>query len=55
MKKIALEEHFLAPGMKEYWETTVADMDRNIYDQVSSRLREASTASRTWACEPPPP
>ncbi len=40
MKKIALEEHFLAPGMEGYWETTAANMDRKIYDQVSSRLRD---------------
>jgi 2,3-dihydroxybenzoate decarboxylase len=39
-KKIALEEHFLAPGCEEYWATTVADLDRAIYDQVVDRLKD---------------
>lgn len=39
-KKIALEEHFLAPGCEEYWVTTVGDLDRTIYDQVVGRLKD---------------
>ena len=39
-KKIALEEHFLAPGCEEYWVTTVGDLDRSIYDQVVGRLKD---------------
>jgi 2,3-dihydroxybenzoate decarboxylase len=39
-KKIALEEHFLAPGCEEYWATTVGDLDRSIYDQVVGRLKD---------------
>jgi hypothetical protein len=26
-KKIALEEHFLAPGFDDYWKTSVTDVD----------------------------
>lgn len=39
-KKIALEEHFLAPGCEEYWATTVGDLDPTIYDQVVGRLKD---------------
>ena len=30
VKKIALEEHFMAPGLEDYWAPTVADVDRAI-------------------------
>jgi 2,3-dihydroxybenzoate decarboxylase len=40
MKKIALEEHFIAPGFEEYCEPTVADLDRAVYSEVFTRLRD---------------
>jgi 2,3-dihydroxybenzoate decarboxylase len=40
MRKIALEEHFIAPGFEEYCEPTVADLDRAVYDQILTRLRD---------------
>lgn len=42
-KKIALEEHFLAPGCAEYWATTVGDLDPSIYGQVVARLEDFGT------------
>jgi 2,3-dihydroxybenzoate decarboxylase len=38
MKKIALEEHFLAPGFETYWAPTVGNMDPAIRDRVLARL-----------------
>jgi len=38
IKKIALEEHFLAAGFEEYWAPTVVDIDRAIYSQLHARL-----------------
>jgi 2,3-dihydroxybenzoate decarboxylase len=40
MKKIALEEHFIAPGFEEYCEPTVADLDRAVYDRILARLKD---------------
>ena len=40
MKKIALEEHFLAPGFDEYWLKTVEDVDPSLYGQVLTRLKD---------------
>ncbi len=40
VKKIALEEHFLAPGFEEYWLKTVEDVDPKLYGQVLSRLKD---------------
>ena len=40
MKKIALEEHFLAPGFEDYWLKTVEDVDPALYGQVLSRLKD---------------
>jgi 2,3-dihydroxybenzoate decarboxylase len=40
MKKIALEEHFLAPGFEEYWATTVPNIDRAIHGQLLTRLKD---------------
>jgi len=40
VKKIALEEHFLAPGFEEYWLKTVEDVDPRLYGQVLSRLKD---------------
>jgi 2,3-dihydroxybenzoate decarboxylase len=38
MKKIALEEHFLAPGFEPYWLKTVEDVEPERYRQVLARL-----------------
>ena len=38
MKKIALEEHFMAPGLEEYWKSTMGNVDPAMYDHVSRRL-----------------
>jgi 2,3-dihydroxybenzoate decarboxylase len=40
VKKIALEEHFLAPGFEGYWASTVGDVDPNILKQVAARLTD---------------
>jgi len=40
VRKIALEEHFLAPGFDEYWLKTVEDVDPSLYGQVLSRLKD---------------
>ena len=31
MKKIALEEHFMAPGLETYWESTMGNVARPMY------------------------
>ena len=38
MKKIALEEHFMAPELEEYWQTTMGNVDPAIYQHVRRRL-----------------
>ena len=38
MKKIALEEHFISPGLSEYWQPTMSDVPRPIYDKIHERL-----------------
>jgi len=38
MKKIALEEHFMAPELEEYWQTTMGNVDPAIYHHVRRRL-----------------
>ncbi len=40
VRKIALEEHFLAPGFDEYWLKTVEDVDPKLYGQVLARLKD---------------
>lgn len=40
VRKIALEEHFLAPGFEEYWLKTVEDVDPKLYGEVLSRLKD---------------
>jgi 2,3-dihydroxybenzoate decarboxylase len=40
MKRIALEEHFLAPGFEEYWLKTVEDVEPARYAQVLARLND---------------
>jgi 2,3-dihydroxybenzoate decarboxylase len=38
--KIALEEHFLCPGMEDYWSTTVGDVAPEILRQVVGKLSD---------------
>jgi 2,3-dihydroxybenzoate decarboxylase len=38
MKKIALEEHFMSPGLMEYWQPTMADVPKPIYAAIYERL-----------------
>jgi 2,3-dihydroxybenzoate decarboxylase len=38
--KIALEEHFLAPGFEDYWQTTAGEIARDIYRQAVAQLSE---------------
>ncbi len=38
MKKIALEEHFISPGLMEYWQPTMADVPKPIYNAIFERL-----------------
>ncbi|HWV54155.1 amidohydrolase family protein [Pseudorhodoplanes sp.] len=40
MKRIALEEHFLAPEFEQYWLKTVEDVDPALYGQVLARLND---------------
>jgi 2,3-dihydroxybenzoate decarboxylase len=40
VKKIALEEHFLAPGFEDYWKTTTGEIAPEIYSQAAVRLAE---------------
>jgi len=40
VKKIALEEHFLAPGFENYWKTTTGEIAPEIYSQAVVRLAE---------------
>jgi 2,3-dihydroxybenzoate decarboxylase len=40
MKKIALEEHFLAPGFEDYWQPTMADVAAPIRDSIHERLTD---------------
>jgi len=37
-RKIALEEHFLCPGMEDYWKSTVADVDPQLLQSIIGRL-----------------
>jgi 2,3-dihydroxybenzoate decarboxylase len=38
MKKIALEEHFISPGLVEYWLPTMADVPKPVCDKIHARL-----------------
>ena len=40
LKKIALEEHFLSPGLIDYWTPTVAELDRNKADILFRRATD---------------
>jgi 2,3-dihydroxybenzoate decarboxylase len=40
VKKIALEEHFLAPGYEGYWHTTTATFDPNVVAGLFARLTD---------------
>jgi 2,3-dihydroxybenzoate decarboxylase len=44
LKKIALEEHFLSPGLIEYWMPAVAEMDRTAADVLFRRLNDFGNA-----------
>lgn len=39
-KKIALEEHFLAPGFKEYFETTAINISPDLFDKAYGALQD---------------
>jgi 2,3-dihydroxybenzoate decarboxylase len=39
-KKIALEEHFLCPGLEDYWTGTVANVDPQVRKTLSARLHD---------------
>ncbi|MFY9827053.1 MAG: amidohydrolase family protein [Rhodoplanes sp.] len=39
-KKIALEEHFLAPGFDDYWKTSVTDVDPTVQSKLHGRLTD---------------
>jgi 2,3-dihydroxybenzoate decarboxylase len=38
MRKIALEEHFMSPGLEEFWRPTMADVPPKIFKAIYSRL-----------------
>ena len=38
MRKIALEEHFMSPGLDEYWRPTMADVPAKIFEAIQARL-----------------
>jgi 2,3-dihydroxybenzoate decarboxylase len=40
VEKIALEEHFLCPGLDDYWQPTVADVDPKVREQLAARLTD---------------
>jgi 2,3-dihydroxybenzoate decarboxylase len=44
LRKIALEEHFLSPGLIEYWTPTVAELDRRAADILFRRLTDVGDA-----------
>src|SRR5580700_8251785 len=40
VRKIALEEHFLSPGLEDYWLPTVANVDPKVADGLYARLTD---------------
>jgi 2,3-dihydroxybenzoate decarboxylase len=38
--KTALEEHFISPGLEEYWRPTMADVPPHIFDGICARLTD---------------
>src|ERR1700722_8622923 len=40
IRKIALEEHFLNPGLEEYWLPTMAGVDAQVVSGVQARLKD---------------
>jgi 2,3-dihydroxybenzoate decarboxylase len=40
VKKIALEEHFLCPGLEDYWNSTVEDVPAEIRTRLTARLTD---------------
>ena len=45
VRKIALEEHFLSPGLEDYWLPTVANVD----PKVANGLVRATDRFRRYA------
>jgi 2,3-dihydroxybenzoate decarboxylase len=40
VRKIALEEHFLSPGLEDYWLPTVANVDSKVASGLFARLKD---------------
>ena len=40
MRKIALEEHFISPGLLEYWQPTMKDVPRAVYERIFTQLTD---------------
>lgn len=40
MQKIALEEHFISPGLMEYWQPTMKDVPRQLYERIFAQLTD---------------
>jgi 2,3-dihydroxybenzoate decarboxylase len=40
VKKIALEEHFMFPGLVEYWKETAANIDRDLFERALGALSD---------------
>ena len=40
IRKIALEEHFLNPGLEEYWLPTMAGVDAKVVSGLQARLKD---------------
>lgn len=46
MKKITVEEHFLAPGVEEYWASTVGNIDWITYNELQNATLAADELER---------
>jgi 2,3-dihydroxybenzoate decarboxylase len=44
VKKIALEEHFLSPGLEDYWKTTAGEITPDVYRTIVARLGDFGDA-----------
>src|ERR1017187_505864 len=40
MKKIALEEHFMFPGLVEYWKETAMNINRQLFEKALGALSD---------------
>lgn len=47
MKKIALEEHFMAPGFESYWASTVEDVPSDVSQRLLGQLSDFGEARLT--------